>query len=107
MSSVKNSKTLGLNQRFLRGFGDFGEGTHDATREVDQMKICDICSGIATLLTSCPIECENLEMCGNCAANILPRFHSVEKRILEVRVQLRLEAIEAWRLDRAPKPPTP
>jgi ribosome-binding protein aMBF1 (putative translation factor) len=80
------------------------EGTTVAGCEVSPMKICDICQHTVTSLSQCPVECANLEMCGDCSANILARFHAVEQRILEVRVQLRIEAVEAWRRERAPKP---
>jgi hypothetical protein len=84
--------------------GGIQGGTQVIGHEVDPMKICDICQRTVDSLTPCPVECADLEMCGNCQADILARFHLVERRILEVRAQLRLEAIGAWRRERVPQP---
>jgi len=75
-------------------------GNPSVTPEHLQMKICDLCRDTVTNLKPGPCECGSLETCDACSDDLLRRLSQLERRVMEIRSQLRAEAIDAWRKER-------
>lgn len=67
------------------------------------MKICDLCQCKVSALRNGPPEFPQMETCEECDRDLLRRLSAIESRILEIRLQLRAEAVAEWRREREMK----
>jgi hypothetical protein len=67
------------------------------------MKICDLCQKKVTSLRTGPPELPASETCEECDQDLLRRLSMLEAQIVEIRQQLRVEAITEWRRERGKK----
>ncbi|MGA2137521.1 MAG: hypothetical protein ABSH14_01540 [Verrucomicrobiia bacterium] len=67
------------------------------------MKICDICAKTVTRLDPGPPELESVEICEECSRDLLRRFAGGERRLAEMKRQMRDTAITEWKRERGAK----
>jgi hypothetical protein len=67
------------------------------------MRICDLCLKKVSALRNGPPEFPQMETCEECDHDLLRRLSSIEACIVQIRLQMRAEAVTEWRRERGAK----